>query len=271
MAKVKISKEDSIPSDFIDRRRALLERYLNRLVQHGKLVEDPDVREFLEITNELPKSKDTVALSGAGVLRAFTSISNSVSKLTAKTGEQDQWFEERHTIVIDLQTHLKHIYTQFYGLLSQRKEAGHVLKQFSVSLNHLATNEEHPSLSSALTELANLQEKLEQINNEHSYKEYSILTELFKEYVALFDMILLAFTERIKLHHQWLSAEDALTKARERKVKLDQNPKALDKIPQAEKDIQDWEQKVEKSKESFEHISVTIKEEMEGFEQTRIN
>ncbi|CAF4372697.1 unnamed protein product, partial [Rotaria magnacalcarata] len=33
MAKVKVSKEEAIPVDFIDRRRALLERYLNRLVR----------------------------------------------------------------------------------------------------------------------------------------------------------------------------------------------------------------------------------------------
>ena len=40
MAKVKISKEESIPTDFIDRRRALLERYLNRLSRYDKLIED---------------------------------------------------------------------------------------------------------------------------------------------------------------------------------------------------------------------------------------
>ncbi len=272
MAKVKISsKEEAAPTDFIDRRRALLERYLNRLVRHDKLIEDVDVREFLEAPNELPKAKDTQALSGAGVLRALSSISSSVGKLTAKTSEQDQWFEEKHAIIVDLQNHLKHTYNQFSILFSQRKEAGYALKQFSTSLNHLATNEEHPSLSAALTELANLQEKLDQISNDYSLKEYSVFTELFKEYASLLDMVQLTFSERIKLHQQWLTAEDTLKKKREYKTKLEQTPKGGDKIPQAEMEIRDWEGKVEKSKEDFENISKTIKEEMEVFEQTRID
>jgi sorting nexin-1/2 len=270
MAKVKISKDETLPADFIDRRRALLERFLNRLVRHDKLIEDSDVREFLEMPNDLPKSKDTQALSGAGVLRALSNISSSVTKLATKTSEQDQWFEEKHTVVVDLQSHLKHTYNQFSTLFATRKEAGQALKQFSTSINHLATTEEQPSLSGALIEFANLEEKLDQINNDYTLKEYSILTELIKEYISLLDMILLVFNERIKLHQQWLQAEDTLKKKREAKTKLEQSPKGADKIPQAEMEIRDWEGKVEHSKEDFERISSTIKEEMEVFEQTRI-
>lgn len=271
MAKVKISKEDNIPSDFIDRRRALLERYLNRLTKHDKLIADPDVQEFLELDKDLPKSKDTAALSGAGVMRAVTGITSSVSKLGTKTGEQDQWFEERHTTVFDMHTTLKNTYNRLNILFSQRKEAGIALRQFFTSLNHLATVEEHPSLSHALTELANLKEKIDQINNDHSYKEYSILTELIKEYMSLLEMVQLAFNERIKIHQQWLNAEDTLRKRREEKTKLEQSPKGADKIPQKEADIRDWETRVEISKQHFERISANIKEEMEIFEETRLN
>ncbi|CAF5228249.1 unnamed protein product, partial [Rotaria magnacalcarata] len=84
MAKVKISKDEAIPTDFIDRRRSQLERYLNRLARHSKLVQDPDFREFIEMPTELPKSSNTQALSGAGVLRALTNISQQVTKLTTK-------------------------------------------------------------------------------------------------------------------------------------------------------------------------------------------
>jgi sorting nexin-1/2 len=271
MAKVKISKEEATSTDFIDRRRALLERYLNRLVQRAKLLEDSDVREFLEMPTDLPKATNTQALSGAGVLRAFTNISNQVTKLTAKTSEQDQWFEEKHVFIVDLQTHLKHLYSQFNTLFANRKEAAQALKHFSTALNHLATTEEHALLSSALVELANLEEKIDQINNDQLLKEYSILTELIKEYVSLLDMVQLAFHERIKVHQQWLHAEDTLKKKRETKTKLEQSPKGADKIPQAEMEINDWEGKVVRGKEEFERISATIKEEMDTFEQTHID
>ncbi|CAF3408984.1 unnamed protein product [Rotaria sp. Silwood1] len=271
MAKVKISKDESIPTDFIDRRRALLERYLNRLVRHDKLIEDSDVREFIEMPSELPKSTNTQALSGAGVLRALTNISNQVTKITTKKTEQDQWFEEKHIFIDDLHKHLKNLYNQFNTLFSQRKEAGHALKIFSISLNHLATTEEHPLLSSALIELANLEEKLDQVHNEQALQEYSILTELIKEYVSLLEMVQLAFHERIKVHQQWLNAEETLKKKRETKTKLEQSPKGADKLPQAEMEIRDWDGKVVRSKEDFEKISTTIKQEMDVFEQTRID
>ena len=270
MAKVKISKEEGIPTDFIDRRRSQLERYLNRLARHDKLVQDPDFREFIEMPSDLPKSTNTQALSGAGVLRALSNISNQVTKLTTKTSEQDHWFEEKHTFILDLHTHFKQLYNHFNNLFTQRKEAGLTLKHLSTSLNHLATIEEHTLLSSALIELANVEEKIEQINIDYSLKEYSTISELIKEYISLLEMVQLAFQERIKIHQQWLTAEDTLRKKRETKTKLEQTPKGADKLPQAEMEINDWEGKVVRGKEDFERISTSIKQELEIFEQTRI-
>jgi sorting nexin-1/2 len=270
MAKVKISKDEGIPSDFIDRRRSQLERYLNRLAHHEKLIQDPDFRDFIEMASDLPKSTNTQALSGAGVLRALSNLSNSVTKLTTKTSEQDQWFEEKHSVILDLHTHFKQLYNHFNTLFTQRKEAGQALKQLSTSLNHLATIEEHTLLSSALIELANVEEKIEQVNLDHSIKEYTIISELIKEYILLIEMVQLAFQERIKIHQQWLNAEDTLKKKRETKMKLEQTPKGADKLPQTEMEINDWEGKVIRGKEDFERISTSIKQELEVFEQTRI-
>ena len=271
MAKVKISKEEAVPSDFIDRRRSQLERYLNRLARHDTLVQDPDFRDFIEMPGDLPKSTNTQALSGAGVLRALSNLSNSVTKLTTKTSEQDQWFEEKHSFILDLHNHFKQLYNHFNTLFSQRKDAGQALKQLATSLNHLATIEEHTLLSSALIELANVEEKIEQVNVDHSLKEYGIISELIKEYVSLIEMVQLAFQERIKIHQQWLTAEDTLKKKRETKIKLEQTPKGADKLPQTEMEINEWEGKVVRGKEDFERISASIKQELDGFEQTRID
>ncbi|CAF4761518.1 unnamed protein product [Rotaria sp. Silwood1] len=270
MAKVKISKDETIPTDFIDRRRSQLERYLNRLARHEKLVQDPDFREFIEMPNELPKSTNTQALSSAGVLRALTNLSQQVTKLTTKTSEQDQWFEEKHTFIVDLHNNLKHLFNHFNTLFNQRKESAQALKSLSTSLNHLATIEEHTLLSSALIELANVQDKIEQINIDHSLKEYTIISELIKEYISLLEMVQLAFQERIKIHQQWLNAEDTLRKKREHKTKLEQTPKGADKLPQTEMEINEWEGKVTHNKEDFEHISISIRQELDVFEQTRI-
>jgi sorting nexin-1/2 len=88
-AKVKMSKEETPTIDFIDKRRAALERFLNRLGKHKTFRYDPDFRDFLEIESELPKATNTSALSGAGMVKMFKNLTDSVSKISIKMEEGD--------------------------------------------------------------------------------------------------------------------------------------------------------------------------------------
>ncbi|XP_072258325.1 sorting nexin-1 [Pyxicephalus adspersus] len=88
MTKVKVGKEDSSSAEFLERRRAALERYLQRIVTHPTLLQDPDVREFLE-KDELPRAVSTQALSGAGLLKMFNRATDAVNKMTIKMNESD--------------------------------------------------------------------------------------------------------------------------------------------------------------------------------------
>eukprot|EP00064_Thunnus_orientalis_P016749 superscaffoldBa00003389_g16820 len=88
MTKVKVGKEDSSSTDFVERRRGALERYLQRVVTHPSLLQDPDVREFLE-RDELPRAVSTQALSGAGFLKMINKATDAVSKMTIKMNESD--------------------------------------------------------------------------------------------------------------------------------------------------------------------------------------
>jgi sorting nexin-1/2 len=90
MAKVKMSKEDAKPDDFIEKRRASLQRFLCRLAVHKTFRYDPDFRDFLEIAEDLPKATNTSALSGAGMLKMFKNVTDSVSKIAIKMDETDQ-------------------------------------------------------------------------------------------------------------------------------------------------------------------------------------
>lgn len=44
----KTQEQNSSSTEFIERRRAALERYLNRIAMHPVMNIDPDFREFLE-------------------------------------------------------------------------------------------------------------------------------------------------------------------------------------------------------------------------------
>merc|ERR1712033_140466 len=84
MTKVKMSKEDeaSNQSEFVEKRRAALERYLNRTASHPNLRVDPDFREFLELDAELPKANQTAALSGKNVMKMISKVGDRVSAYT---------------------------------------------------------------------------------------------------------------------------------------------------------------------------------------------
>ena len=76
---------------FVERRRAALERYMNRTAAHPSLKADPDFREFLELDADLPKSSQTSALSGKSVMKLITKVGDSLSTMTLKMEETDEW------------------------------------------------------------------------------------------------------------------------------------------------------------------------------------
>jgi hypothetical protein len=71
-------------------------RFLNRTAAHPVLLSDPDFREFIEKDSELPKATSTSALSGAGVMRLFHKVGESIEKMAFKMDEND---EVRNTLV----------------------------------------------------------------------------------------------------------------------------------------------------------------------------
>lgn len=111
MAAGQNESEGKLP-EFVERRRAALERYLLRTATHPIFQVDPDFREFLECgksnfnlnaryfffsntffalwtEEELPRASSTSALSGAGVLRLFNRMGETVTKIAFKMGESD--------------------------------------------------------------------------------------------------------------------------------------------------------------------------------------
>ncbi|KAK0054054.1 sorting nexin-2-like isoform X1 [Biomphalaria pfeifferi] len=276
MTKVKMSKEESGSSDFVERRRAALERFLVRTAAHPTLASDPDFIEFLEKDGDLPKSTSTSALSGAGVMRLFHKVGESLEKITLKVDESDEyfssanWFEEKQQQVEALDIQLRKLHNNIETLSIHRKELSQSTAIFAKSAAMLGNVEEHTALSRALSQLAETEEKIELLHKEQSEADFFLMAELMKDYVALMGAVKDVFHERIKTYKVWKDAESTLAKKRDAKVKLEMQNK-LDKITQAQAEITEWEQKVEKGQEDFETISKNIKKEMSRFEKLRVN
>lgn len=78
-----------IGMEWVENRRAALERFLSRTAQHPVLCVDPEFVNFLQSDEELPRSVNTATLSGAGVMRLFNKVGETVNKITYKMDEND--------------------------------------------------------------------------------------------------------------------------------------------------------------------------------------
>lgn len=268
MAKVKMSK-DEVPIDFIGKRRAALERFLNRLGKHKVFRFDPDFREFLEISSELPKATNTSALSGASMVKMFKNMTDSVSKISIKMEETDHWFEEKTRQVDQLHQQFTKLHSTIEILYWWRKNLSVNTNEFSKSTAILANSEEQLNLSRALSQLGEIYEKIDAIYSEQANADYFIFGELAKDYVGLLNNIKDVFHQRIKVYSNWKKAEETLKLKNDNKVKLESANKQ-DKLPTALAEINDWENKVKKYNEEFEQISKTIKEEVKLFDFNRV-
>ncbi|XP_069691171.1 sorting nexin-2 isoform X1 [Periplaneta americana] len=271
MTKIKMSNqaEQGSSAEFVEKRRASLERYLNRTAAHPILSVDPDFRDFLETDMELPKATNTSALSGAGMMRLFNKVGETVNKITYKMDESDPWFEEKTQQIENLDTQLRKLHTSVETLVLHRKDLAVLTSAFAKSAAMLSNCEEHTSLSRALSQLAEVEEKVEALHNEQANADFSVLCELLKDYVALIGAIKEVFHERVKVYQNWQHSQQMLNKKREQKAKLELSGKP-DKGNQASVEVVEWEAKVERGQEEFDNISKMIKKEMERFEVNRV-
>ncbi|XP_044735424.1 sorting nexin-2 [Chrysoperla carnea] len=273
MTKIKMSNQSETgsptSSDFVERRKQGLERYLRRTAKHPVLRVDPDFREFLESDMELPKATNTSALSGAGVMRLFNKVGETVNKIAFKMDETDPWFEEKIQQIESLDVQLRKIHESVEMLVLNRRDLACYKSAFSKSAALLSNCEEHTNLSRALAQLAEVKEKIESLHYEQANADFFILSETLKDYIGLLGAVKDAFHERTKVFQNWQHSQQMLSRRRESKAKLELMGRS-EKLEQASSDVLDWESKVERGQQEFDNISKMIKKEMESFEETRI-
>jgi len=267
MTKVKMSKEDETASqsDFVEKRRAALERYLNRTGCHPSLRVDPDFREFLELDAELPKANQTSTLSGKNVMKLISKVGDRVTSYATKMEETDTWFEEKTLMIENLDTQLKKLLIATDSLVEYRRGMAHHTGGLSKSLVVLSGCEDNSKLSAALSQLADLEEKVEKVHEDQAKADFFLLSELVKDYIGIVGAVKDVLNERVKAWHAWQSVQASLTKKRENKVRAELGQKQ-DRVNQLRQEIAETERQLEMAQENFEKISRIIKKEFEVFE-----
>uniref|UniRef100_A0A4W3IMZ3 Sorting nexin-2 n=1 Tax=Callorhinchus milii TaxID=7868 RepID=A0A4W3IMZ3_CALMI len=235
----------------------LKRRYLQRTVKHPTLLQDPDLRQFLE-SNELPRAVNTQALSGAGILRMVNKAADAVNKMTIKMNESDAWFEEKQQQFENLDQQLRKLHTSVDLLVCHRKELSANTAAFAKSAAMLGNSEDHTALSRALSQLAEVEEKIDQLHQDQAYADFYLFAELLSDYVRLISSVKGVFDHRMKCWQKWEA---------EAKLQFANKP---DKMQQAKEEIREWEARVQQGERDFEQISKTIRKEIGRFEKERV-
>lgn len=267
MTKVKVGKEDSSSTDFVERRRGALERYLQRVVTHPSLLQDPDVREFLE-REELPRAVSTQALSGAGFLKMINKATDAVSKMTIKMNESDVWFEEKLQEVESADQQFRKLHALVESLVVHRKELSLNTASFAKSTAMLGSAEDNTALSRALSQLAEVEDKMEQLHQDQAANDTFRFAELIADFIRLLGAVRGSFDHRMKAWQRWQDAQAMLQKKREVEAKLLWANKP-DKLQLAKEEIAEWEAKVTQYERDFERVSATVRKEVVRFEKEK--
>ena len=267
MTKTKISKDDenADQSEFIEKRRAALERYLTRTATHSVLRNDPDFREFLELNTELPKANQTSTLSGKNVMKMFSKMGDKVSSYTTKMEEPDSWFEEKTNMIDNLESQLNKLLYSTEALVAFRKTLAGQTYSVSKSITALGHAEEDTKLSAALDQLGDVFMEIQKVHDQQSKDDLFLLSELVHDYLGLVAAIKDALAERVKAWQHWQAVTKDLNRKREYKVKLEVSGKA-DKLAELKAQISETERQQESAQDVFDKISATFKEEIENFE-----
>ncbi|XP_070689296.1 sorting nexin-1-like [Pempheris klunzingeri] len=267
MTKVKVGMDDPSSVEFVERRRAALERYLQRVVSHPSLLQDPDVREFLE-REELPRAVNTQALSGAGFLKMINKASDAVNKMTIKMNESDTWFEDKHNELENEEQQLRKLHALVDSLVNHRKELCGNTAVFAKSMAMLGNSEDNTALSRALSQLAEVEDKMEQLHQEQAASDFFIFEELLADYIRLLGAVRGCFDQRMRAWQRWQEAQGTLQKKREAEAKLLWANKP-DKLQQAKEEITEWEARVTQYERDFDRIGMTVRKEVLRFEKEK--
>uniref|UniRef100_A0A7N9AKZ6 Sorting nexin-1 n=1 Tax=Mastacembelus armatus TaxID=205130 RepID=A0A7N9AKZ6_9TELE len=229
MTKVKVGKEDSSSTDFVERRRGALERYLQRVVNHPSLIQDPDVREFLE---------------------------------------REEWFEEKLQEVESADQHFRKLHTLVESLVIHRKELSLNTASFAKSAAMLGSAEDNTALSRALSQLSEVEDRVEQLHQDQAENDTFSFAELIADFIRLLGAVRGSFDHRMKAWQRWQDAQSMLQKKRETEAKLLWANKP-DKLQLAKEEITEWEAKVTQYERDFERVSATVRKEVIRFEKEK--
>ncbi|KAJ6788148.1 hypothetical protein PWT90_03249 [Aphanocladium album] len=259
-------------SNFVEARRAALEKMLNKITAHPTLQHDGDVKIFLEseafnVDVKQKERRDPLPSESKGVLGSLGISVGGGSKFV----EQDDWFHDRKVYLDALENQLRGLLKAMETMVGQRKMMAEAAGEFSASLHALSTVELSPSLSGPLDALSDLQLTIRDVYDRQAQQDVLTFGITIEEYIRLIGSVKQAFGQRQKGFYAWHSAESELQKKKTTQDKLLRQGKSQqDRLNQMNVEVAEAEKKVHQSRLLFEDMGRCMRAELDRFEREKV-
>ncbi|KAL8905889.1 MAG: hypothetical protein Q9207_002366 [Kuettlingeria erythrocarpa] len=259
-------------SNFVESRRAALERMLNKTAAHPVLQHDGDLKIFLEsdafnVDVKHREHREPALGENKGMFSSIGFGSGGGGKFI----EHDDWFHERRNYLDALENQLKALLKSIDTVVQQRKALAEAAGDFSASLHALSTVELSVSLSTPLEGLSDLQFRIRELYERQAQQDVLTLGITVDEYIRLIGSVKQAFAQRQKSFHSWHSAEAELTKRKATQDKILRSGKTQqDRLNQLQADVGDGERRCHQARLLFEDMGRLMRSELERFEREKV-
>ncbi|CAG9950914.1 unnamed protein product, partial [Clonostachys rosea f. rosea IK726] len=241
-------------SNFVESRRAALERMLNKTAGHPTLQHDADLKLFLEsesfnVDVKHKERRDVIPTESKSVFSSFGINVGGGNKFV----EQDDWFHDRKVYLDALENQLKGLLKAMESMVAQRKMMAEAAGDFSASLHALST----------LT--------IRDVYDRQAQQDVLTFGVIIEEYIRLIGSVKQAFTQRQKGFHAWHSAESELQKKKANQDKLLRQGKSQqDRLNQISAEVGEAERKVHQARLLFEDMGRSMRAELDRFEKEKV-
>ncbi|ORY71337.1 vacuolar sorting protein [Pseudomassariella vexata] len=259
-------------SNFVESRRAALEKMLNKIAAHPTLQHDPDLKLFLEsesfnIDVKHKERREPIPGESKGILGSMGISVGTSSKFV----EQDDWFHDRRVYLDALENQLKALLKAMDTMVIQRRAMAESAGDFSASLHALSTVELSPALSGPLDALSELQLTIRDVYDRQAQQDVLTFGIIIDEYIRLIGSVKQAFQQRQKAFYSWHNAESEMQKRKATQDKLlRQGRSQQDRLNQVGAEVADAERKVHQARLLFEDMGRLMRAELDRFEREKV-
>ncbi|PHH50454.1 Sorting nexin-2 [Ceratocystis fimbriata CBS 114723] len=258
-------------TNFVESRRAALEKMLVKIAAHPTLQHDADLKLFLEseafnVDIKHKERRDPLPAESKGMFGFGIGVGSS-----NKFVEQDEWFHDRKVYLDALEAQLRALMKAMESMINQRKGMAEAASDFSASLHALSTVELSPTLSGPLEALSELQLTIRDVYERQGMQDMLTFGIILDEYIRLIGSVKQAFGQRQKAFHSWHSAEQDLQKCKASQDKvLRQGKSQQDRINQINAEVAEAERKTHQARLLFEDIGKLMRTELDRFEREKV-